>query len=241
MIVLICFATLVFTFFGGYVALALKSRLHLILGFSAGAVIGVTFFDLLPAAIELSGKFYSPRQIAEVTGVGFIIYCIIDWTVIFLNTLASRKNAGVSRGNVAALFLTMHSCLDGITIGLAFKISPRIGLLIALAVIIHDIADGINTTSVIIKGGGSTRTAITWLALNSIAPILGAVSTYFFQLSGATLGILLSLVSGFFIYLGASVIIPETRQPHPRLLTLLMTLIGILVIFITLQVAGDLS
>jgi len=36
------------TILGGAVALRLRDRLHLILGFSAGAVVAVAFFDLLP-------------------------------------------------------------------------------------------------------------------------------------------------------------------------------------------------
>jgi zinc transporter ZupT len=238
LIILICTATLICTFLGGYFALSLKSKLHLILGFSAGAVIGVAFFDLLPAAMEISAKYCSPREIASITGLGFILYFLIDWGLVFLNALARKNNHGGLRGSIAALFLSVHSFLDGVTIGLAFRVSPKIGILIALAVIIHDVADGINTTSVVIKGKGSYRAAVIWLAIDSVAPIIGAVSTFFFRLTAETLGILLALVSGFFLYLGASDIIPESRLHQPRLQTLLMTLLGIFVIFVALRIAS---
>jgi ZIP family zinc transporter len=238
LIILICTATLVFTFLGGYLALRLKSKLYLILGFSAGAVIGLAFFDLLPMALELSAKFYPPRTIATVAGLGFIIYFIIDWAIFFFNTLAWTKSYGGLRGSVGAFCLTLHSFLDGVTIGLGFKVSAKIGLLIAVAVIIHDFADGINTTSVVTNGKGSHQSAINWLALNSVAPILGAVSTIFFQLTEGELGILLALVSGFFLYLGASDFIPESRLHQPRPQTLLLTLLGVFVMFIALHIAA---
>jgi zinc transporter ZupT len=238
LILLICTATLVFTFLGGYFALRLKGKLYLILGFSAGAVIGLAFFDLLPTALELSAKLYTPREIAAVAGLGFIIYFIIDWGVFFFNNLASAKGDGGLRGSVAAFCLSLHSFLDGVTIGLAFKVSAKVGLLIAVAVIIHDIADGINTTNVITKGKGSQRSAILWLGVNSVAPIVGACSTFFFRLPEGKLGIFLALVAGFFLYLGASDFIPESRLHQPKLQTLLTTLLGVFVMFIALRIAA---
>src|ERR1700727_2544178 len=107
LIILICTATLVFTFLGGYLALRLKRKLYLILGFSAGAVIGLAFFDLLPMALELSAKGYPPRTIATVAGLGFIIYFIIDWGIFFFNTLAWTKSYGGLRGGVGAFCLTL--------------------------------------------------------------------------------------------------------------------------------------
>src|SRR5258708_10535093 len=54
LLLVIAAGTFVSTLVGGLLALRLRDRLHLILGFSAGAVIGVAFFDLLPEAIQLA-------------------------------------------------------------------------------------------------------------------------------------------------------------------------------------------
>ncbi len=53
MIFFIALATAAATLLGGLFALRFRDKLHLILGFSAGALIGVAFFDLLPEAINL--------------------------------------------------------------------------------------------------------------------------------------------------------------------------------------------
>ena len=45
-------AAFISTMLGGSLALRLRDRLHLILGFSAGAVIAVAFFDLMPEALK---------------------------------------------------------------------------------------------------------------------------------------------------------------------------------------------
>src|SRR5437016_10016009 len=79
---LIAFAAFCATIAGGLVALRFKDKLHLILGFSAGAVIGVAFFDLLPEAIELGGSSYSPRIICATVVLGFVVYMILDRLMI---------------------------------------------------------------------------------------------------------------------------------------------------------------
>ena len=78
MIIWISIAALISTFLGGMFALRFKDKLHLILGFSAGAIIGVAFFDLLPEAIGLGGKNYDVAFITSITALGFVIYMILD-------------------------------------------------------------------------------------------------------------------------------------------------------------------
>ena len=51
MVIIISAATFISTLLGGFFALKFRNKLYLVLGFSAGAMIGVAFFDLLPAAI----------------------------------------------------------------------------------------------------------------------------------------------------------------------------------------------
>ncbi len=240
MITIICeVATFVSTLSGGLFALKFKSKLHLVLGFGAGAVLGVAFFDLLPTAMELSNKVYSPRRIASVTGLGFIIYLVIDRLVMLLSSSVNKRNShGSLRGTIAAFSLTLHSLLDGVLIGFAFKISNAIGLIVATAVLVHDFADGINTANVIIKENGSRKYALKWLIADAAAPLIGAYSTFYFQLPKEKLGILLALVTGFFIYIGASNFLPESHTRHPKLLTLLMTLLGFITLYIAIHISG---
>jgi len=238
-ITIICIATFVSTLFGGLFALKFQSKLYLVLGFGAGAVLGVAFFDLLPTAMELSAKAYSPRQIDSVTGVGFIIYLVIDRVVMLLSSSVNKNNnQGSLRGTIAAFSLTLHSLLDGVVIGFAFKVSNAIGMIVATAVLVHDFADGINTANVIIKENGSRKYALKWLIADAAAPLIGAYSTFYFQLPKEKLGILLALVTGFFIYIGASNFLPESHARHPKLLTLLMTLLGFVTLYIAIYISG---
>ena len=77
-VIVIACATFVSTLVGGLVALVLRDQLHLILGFSAGAVIGVAFFDLLPESIELGEKYFAHGTVTGVVALGFLVYLILD-------------------------------------------------------------------------------------------------------------------------------------------------------------------
>ena len=216
---------------GGLLALKLRDKLHLILGFSAGAVIGVAFFDLLPEAIDVGQKFHSPTTILAWTAVGFLFYLALD-------RLISFHGDAVHRGGFTAAVLCIHSALDGVAVGLAFQTSRVVGIVVAIAVLAHDFSDGINTMNVVLKNRGTRSEAFKWLLLDAAAPVIGIAATAFFQLPGDGFGIALALFGGFFLYIGASDLIPESYHAHPKFLTTAMTLCGAAVLFFAIRLIG---
>ncbi|MBI5005282.1 MAG: ZIP family metal transporter [Candidatus Lloydbacteria bacterium] len=236
MIIFIGVAAFLATFLGGIFALHLKDRLHLVLGFSAGAIIGVAFFELIPEAIEIASAAYPVSSITALMAGGFVLYLLLD-RFILLHSHQNEDGAG-HRGSVGAGSLSLHSFLDGMGIGLAFKVSPELGLVVTAAVLTHDFSDGINTVGLIIKNGGTRARALRWLAIDALAPVLGIVSTFFFSVSEQTLGLLLALFSGFFLYIGASDLLPESHHAHPVRWTTLSTILGIGVMYSVIAIVG---
>jgi ZIP family zinc transporter len=226
MIILISIAAFIFTILGGLFALKFKDKLHLILGFSAGAVIGVAFFDLLPESIELAG---GDEKIITVVAIGFVLYLILDRFII--------QHSHDNRGAIGAGSLAMHSFLDGVGIGLAFQVSNAVGLVVTTAVLVHDFSDGINTVNMILKNDGEKKKAIKWLVIDAIAPVIGIASTMLFTLSESSLGIVLALFTGFFLYIGASDLLPESHHNHPTIWTTILTIAGMVVIYIAITLA----
>jgi ZIP family zinc transporter len=250
MIILISIAAFVSTLIGGLIALRFKDKLHLILGFSAGAVLGVAFFDLIPESIDLGSNFYEISTIMTVVAIGFISYLILD-RLVFLHghkhenerqdsdghkiLNESHEDRTVNRGILGAGSLVVHSFLDGLAIGLAFQVSVAIGAVVAIAVLVHDFSDGINTVNMILKNHGQNKQAFRWLIAGAIAPVLGVASTMFFQLPEQVLSLVLALFSGFFLYIGASDLIPESHHAHPKFLTTVMTIFGVLVLYVAIK------
>lgn len=240
MLITIIIATFCSTLLGGLFALKFKDRLHLILGFSAGAVIGVAFFDLIPEAIDLGSKLYPISAITSVVAGGFVAYMILDRFVILHGHTHDEEDTHnhSHRGKLGAGSLSFHSFLDGMAIGLAFQVSAAVGAIVAVAVLVHDFSDGINTVNLILKNGGAKKEAFKWLVVDALAPVIGVLSTLFFTLPESTLGIILAIFSGFFLYIGASDLLPESHHSHPTKWTTVMTILGIAVLFIAIRLAN---
>jgi len=237
MALIIAFLTIISTLLGGLFAIRFKDKLHLILGFSAGAVIGVAFFDLLPESIELTSETYSLEMVTILIAIGFITYLIIDrFFSIHLHTEDCCENHA-NRGTLGAIAFIIHSFVDGLAVGLAFKVSPAIGYVLAAAVLAHNFSDGINTVNMIFKNQGSNRKAIIYLILDALAPALGVVSAIFISISEPILGLVLALFTGSFLYIGASELIPESHHNHPTIWTTIMTIVGITILFIVVKLA----
>src|SRR5262245_34721153 len=123
-IIIISIAAFFSTLLGGLLALRLKDRLHLILGFSAGAIIGVAFFDLIPEALETAGESYSPQVITTIIALGFVLYLILDRLIVLhRHHEHDDDHTHTHRGIFGAGSLSVHSFLDGMGIGLSFQVS----------------------------------------------------------------------------------------------------------------------
>jgi ZIP family zinc transporter len=246
-ILLIALATFLATLCGGLFALKFKDRLHLILGFSAGAVIGVAFFDLLPEAIALSSKNFDTATVTSIVALGFIIFMVLDRFVILHghhveehehNHDEEDHEHSQSRANLGAGSLAIHSFIDGAAIGLAFQVSLAVGAIVSVAVLVHDFSDGMNTVNMVLKNKGKDKKAFLWLIVDALAPVLGVFSTLFYTLPESALGIILAIFCGFFIYIGASDLLPESHHKHPNFLTTVMTILGMAVLYIAVKLAG---
>lgn len=231
------------TLAGGLFALKLKDKLHLVLGFSAGAVVAVAFFDLIPEAIDLGRAYASPFEILSWTALGFFLYLVVD-RVQFLHGHPhehhhpqDNHSHGAEKATLRAGSLSAHSFLDGMAIGVAFKASTALGIAVTIAVLAHDFSDGINTTNVVLKNHGSRSQALRWIFADALAPAAGLLVTQFFAIPAAYLTTALAIFAGFFLYIGASDLIPESHHAHPKFLTTAMTLLGALVIYVAIVVA----
>lgn len=225
--------TFLSTLAGGLLAIRFRDKIDIIIGFSAGAVIGVVFFDLMPEAFSLGGTQYSVASISYIIVAGFLFYMLLDR----LSILHTHEPAHTHRGKIGAGSLSIHSFLDGVAIGVAFQVSFSIGILIAVAVIVHDFADGINTVSVILKEGGENKIAYRWLIADAIAPIAGIIFTLFFKIPESLFAVLLAIFSGFFLYIGASDLLPESRKKHPGFLVTFLTVLGVGLLYIATMLA----
>src|SRR5258708_22797092 len=206
--ILLALVTLVSTGLGGTAAIRLRDRLHLLLGFSSGAVLAVALFDILPEVFAFDhGASYMP-----VTALGFLAFFGLERYTAMHRAREHPHSSGAHEaelGAISAAGLAFHSFLDGVAIRVGFQTSVEVGLLIAFGIIAHDFSDGLNTVTVVLAHGNSRKDAVFWLIVDMAAPVLGAASTLMFNLNAELLPLLLAFFPGSFLYIGASDLFPE--------------------------------
>jgi zinc transporter ZupT len=241
--VLLCaLAAFGFTFAGGLLALRFRDQLHLMLGFTAGVLLGVVSFDIMPEIFALASEHaLDPTRSMIALVVGFQLFHSAEKLTLIHHaqeeSYADHHHPQV--GLLSALALVGHSFMDGVGIGLGFQVSTTIGIAVAVAVIAHDFADGLNTMSLMLAHKNTTRRSLLLLALDALAPLIGAVSTLFFQLPPHILALYLGFFAGFLLYISAADILPEAHSKHRSTLTIALTVLGTIFIFVVTRFAEE--
>lgn len=218
------------TYLGGLLALRLQDKGVLVMAFSAGIVTGVFFFDLLPETFSMYTGHFSYAGLTSFIASGFVAYMLLDRLAI-LHHPETLTIKGLGSG-MAAAGLSLHGLFDGLAVGMAFSMSRSAGFVLSIAVIIHAVSDGFNTVVVWEKGGVCSRSLL-WLFVNSVAPLAGFAVSLLYQPAQDTHAILMAIFSGFFLYLGASDLLPDSQRSEPSWSKAGMTVLGLVIMFIT--------
>lgn len=224
-----------FTMAGGLVAMRVHDRRHILLGAAGGVVLGVVAFDLLPESIELSTTHVGSIPAAMVMFVlGFLSIHLVEKALELHreNSHHYRAHSHDLRplGLLAGGALVAHSFLDGLGIGVSWGASSAVGLSVAMAVLVHDFADGFNTFTLTSIYGNDRRRALTLLVCDAVAPVVGAALGSLIHLPDAAMALYLGYFAGFLMHIATSTILPEAHADHPSWGTLAATVGGVVVI-----------
>ncbi len=212
--ILVAALTFFSTCLGGLAAVRVRDRMHLLLGFSSGAVLGVALFDIFPELIarsQVAGIAVSQAML--LVAAGFLVFFLLEkFTALHHGHGHSTEHPTTEVGMAAAAGLSFHSFLDGVAIGVGFKTDLKLGVAIGIAVLAHDFVDGLNTVTVVLAHGNSLRRAVRWLVVDALTPLLGATVAVVTPLPGGVLPYILGSFVGVFVYIGASDLLPEARE-----------------------------
>jgi ZIP family zinc transporter len=227
--------TVISTLAGGLIALRLARELGTVIALTGGVVVAVALFHVLPEAIEAVDD---PARVGLLVGLGFVAFFLAERVLVLHHRDEPEQARAHARvGALGAAGLSLHSFVDGLGIGLAFGLSTETGLLVFLAVVAHDFADGMNTVSFVLRQSNDRRQAIRWLTVDALAPLAGAIVGASLEVSEATLGALLALYAGFFLFMGATDLLPHAHE-HPSAKRVALTLVGFAGILALSQVAA---
>jgi len=233
---------MVSTLTGGYLAIAARRRMHLLMGLGAGVLLGAVFFDLLPESLIVArDQGWSFRIVLGTVVVGFLLFYLTERLLVLHSCAEEDCDNQVHKrlGRMSVIGLIVHSTLDGAAIGAASLVNWRTGLLVAMAVIVHDVSDGLNTILLVTRGEKASRSDLLFLLVDELAPIFGALLALVFLPPPHALVAFLAFASGFFLYTATSDLLPEAHRRSPSITVSLATVAGISIIGIAVKLIGS--
>lgn len=199
----------------GIFALLLKEKflnriLVLLIGFSAGGLIGGAFLHILPEVLE---EYHRTQQIFFYVIIGFLAFFILER---YFHWRHCHRGAECDMHAFTYLNLIgdgIHNFTDGLVIGASFLVSIHFGIVTTLIIILHEIPQEIGDFGVLVYGGFSKKKAIFYNFLTALSCILGTILGYPLAeyIKGFSL-YLLPLVAGGFIYIASCDLIPEIHK-----------------------------
>lgn len=193
---------------GGLLPLYTKVRdikSQYLIGFAAGVLISTALFEILPEAIhELE-----PAKFGLPLSLGFFSLYVVE-KVAMIHACTETECNIHNAGWVGLIGLGLESLLDGIAIAIGYMTNPVLGLLIAMAVIIHELPVGFSTSIIMRLAGYSTKKSFFVLVLTSFLTVVGALISPIFPTT--LFGPILVFTAGTFIYIGASDLLPEAHK-----------------------------
>ncbi|MFC1651805.1 ZIP family metal transporter [Patescibacteria group bacterium] len=220
----------------GMVTLSIKDKilrkiLLMLVGLSAGGLIGGAFFHLLPEALESELK---PLTIFAITIGGFLLFFLLE-KFLFWRHCHKGKCDVHTFTYLNLIGDSVHNFIDGLIIVAAFSVDIRLGLVTTLAIALHEIPQEIGDFGVLVYGGFSKVKALIYNFFAALMVVAGVIVGY---LIGETIQLsvpfLLSFAAGGFIYIAATDLIPEIRLEKKlgkSLLSFGVFLLGVLLMF----------
>jgi len=235
-------------FFGSLLSLTLAylfSKLKMVnyadyfVSFAVGTLLGAAFLEIIPHAYELSRDLH---QISLIVLIGILVFFILEKLLVWRHCHGSHcenhspvVNHDVKKGSILIIGDCFHNFIDGILIASAFIVDINLGLITALAIIVHEIPQEISNFSILINSGYSLSRTLLMNIVTGCAMILGAILAYFVLNDLEFLiPMILAFAASSMIYVAISDLIPtlhkkvEIKQTFQQTFSIFL---GVLIIY----------
>lgn len=188
--------------------------IHVMLGLSAGLLLGISFLDILPESFGALGTG-DPILLSSGLFAGFFALFLVEYFLLHGQGEGHHFGRGERKpfGAVALGALVFHGTLDGFVIPLGFALSGTAGTVIVLAIALHQIPDSVAAVSIALGAGYDRRRATRFVLLSAVdTPIGIALGLMFVGAGSAALPVALAFAAGTFLFVAAVDLIPELQH-----------------------------
>ena len=190
---------------------------HFLAAFAAGVLLGTAFIDLLPEALHHSEELGGDVNIFLWVLLGILGFFLLERFIHWFHHHHDSNNLKREEKKAAIPLIifgdTFHNFIDGMLIAATFMVDIKLGMVTTLAVAAHEIPQEIGDFGLLLHRGMSKVQVLVINLVSALAALVGAILAYSLgDLIGGLIPILLSLASGFFIYIALSDLIPEIHS-----------------------------
>ena len=206
-----------------------RGAMAVALGFSAGAMLYVSFTDILGKSLNAFSELYDKMPAYALMSVAFFTGILV---LVFLNRLIPddinineqegvqpKKNLFKKRlmrsGILIGVALCIHNFPEGFLVFINALENPGTGIAVAIALAIHNIPEGVAVGVPLYAATKSRFKTVGLTALTGLAEPVGAIIGYLLLrdvLSGATLGWVFGLVAGMMVYICVDELLPAAKR-----------------------------
>lgn len=140
------------------------------------------------------------------------------------------RGADASRAITIVAVMTVHSFAEGVGVGVAYADGGTLGLVIALAIAVHNVPEGVAISAVLVPRGSTVAAAAGWSILSSLPqPVMAVPAFLFVKTFGPLLAPGLGFAAGAMAWMVARQLIPDARTnaaPRPLVVVFLLAFVG---------------
>lgn len=196
-----------------------EKTLHIMLGVSAGLLIGIVLLDILPESLHVGADLGLDERIVPMSvATGFFALLLVE------RYLMSREEGGKHYhvedgrkiqpyGTLALSALTVHGVMDGVVIPFGLAAGPVIGTIVTLAIVIHQIPDSFAALSFGLSSASSNRRASFYVLATAFdTPVGIGLAAIMLNVIPSLLPLGLGFSAGTFLFVSAADLLPELQH-----------------------------
>lgn len=172
---------------------------------AAGLLLGDALLHMLPEAVAQDGNVSHSANALALGVLGLVgTECLIR---------NRRVDAAVSvLARMDWIGDALHHLVDGIVIGAAFAVDRALGMVVALAIIGHELPREVGNAAVLVSAGLAPARAFRWSVATTAAVPLGTLGLLLAGHTPMFVGTSLAVAAGITLYLSCSDILPGLWQ-----------------------------
>lgn len=185
------------------------------LGLAAGALLSTSFTHLLPEALESD---VDKHALFLALLIGLVFFFLLSKAELWHHGHEHTDSHDAHRGAGWSLLVgdSVHCFGDGVLIASIFMTDPRLGVIAAMSVLVHEVPHHMGDL-VVLRLGGHRVAALRKLSLAGAVTALGGLSGYLLLERFQHLQPFLMAVAGSsFIYVALSDLVPQLQQRRSR-------------------------